>query len=929
MTIAGRVDEQQTLAQLLTTPSWRVLLGNPGSGKTTLLKWLTTEAHSMGVPTLVVRPVEIEASIAMSALSDVVSRTSSAVRSRLSPTHQEVLNDLIIANPVDDPGLIRAASTALFAALAQDGPLLLVLDDAHWIDQQSAETLSFAIRRSLRGHSLVAAFRTHERSLLLDALIADESETVMLGKLPDAAIASIIESEGELTPSLRFGLAQYANGNALRAREIGRAAKRGAEAFFTAETVRPQSNPLVSAAQLFPSEHLEVLYVASQLRDPSIEMLTKVFPAEQLRGALVASGDAGHSMTIDGHVQFDHPLFGEAVASLLSAGQRRELHGRVAQFVDDLIERGRHLSLSSVALDQATRIEVFVASTHAAANGSITLALQLAFRAVDGLTIPDLSEANAETFMYVNSQRWIANLEFRLDDPGAAERRLRALLQRLPQGRSSGEPVSPKGRAPVQGEHHIRVSLDLAMLLSWSQTLSVGIDTYQSVLNQPDASDASIAEAGMQLAMLQVNAVTVDAATVTARRGVQAGHRAGGQVEAESMAIDVFTRFLHGEGFDDRTLERASEKEDLENWLSVQCPPFSLGPFMYSWCEDARAFDQFAIRRRVFRVRGSGAALLMGIPFEVNMLCSRAKMTEARDLVQLGLTVAEFENELAQSLSQLANARLLAHLGDVTQAERLLAMVEASFAKLEFKLGTIEAANVRMGMLSSASDWPAVERLGRSWLDELLRSGFHEPAVVPGLLDLIEAAGHGGMKGGVGLELLDLLIGRLDAATDAARPDLIVAQQWARAHRSGLTRDESERTREIFGQTIDGFLASGRVFWAARARLALGRVERREGARRAASDLFRLALEGFTQCEALLWCDIVRSEDKRLSGRTNDDELTPIELQVATMAAAGQSNKEIAAVLFIAPKTVESHLSSAYRKLGITRRTQLHSALSS
>jgi DNA-binding CsgD family transcriptional regulator len=914
MKIAGREVHQRALEGLLASPSWNVLLGPPGGGKTTLLKWLTAEALAVGVPTVVIRPVEIEASIAFSALSDVVSRVDPLLRGSLSALHQEVLNDLIAARPVDDPGLVRGASTALFAAIADHGAALVVLDDAHWIDQQSAETLTFALRRSFRGCSLVAAFRSNERSLLLDALIAEQANPITADRLADSAIAEIIESEGPFPPSLRISLASFADGNALRAREIGRAAKRGAEAFFVADGVRSESNPLVSAAQLFSSGHLEVLYVASQLRDPSIELLNKVFPAEQVRSALVASADAGHSMTIDGQVQFDHPLFGEAVASLLSASQRRELHGRVAQLVDDLIERGRHLSLSSTSLDQASRIEVFVASTHAAANGSITLALQLAFRAVDGLTIPDLSEASAETFMYVNSQRWLANLEFRIDDPGAAERRLRTVLQRLEQCRALGE-------------HHIRVSLDLAMLLSWSQTLSVGIDTYESVLLQPSAPDASIAEAGMQLAMLQINALTVDTATVTARRGVEAGHRAGGQVEAESMAIDVFTRFLHGDGFDVPTLERASAMQNLENWLSVQCPPFSLGPFMYSWCEDMRALDQFAIRRRIFRVRGSGAALLMGISFEVGLLCSRAKLDEARDLVQLGLAVAEFDNELTRSLSQLAHARLLGYLGDIDEANALLETVEASFAVLEFKLGSIEAANVRMSILSSLSDWAAVAQLGQQWLTELSAAGFHEPAVLPGLLDFIEAAGRSGMEGGP--NVLDALIGRLEGATDADRPDLVVALQWARAHRCGLTRDEAQQTRELLVQAIAGFVAAGRVFWAARARLTLGRVERREGARRAASELFRSALEGFNSCEASRWCEIVRNEDKRLSGGNSDDELSPIELTVAEMAAAGQSNKEIAAVLFISPKTVESHLSSSYRKLGITRRTQLHAALSS
>ncbi len=915
MMIAGRAEEQLHLAQLLVTPGWQVLLGSPGSGKTTLLKWLTLEAAAVGVATLIVRPVEIEASIAMSALSDMVSQTDPALRGCLSPAHQEALNDLIVGNPFDDPGLIRAASTALLTEMSEQGPMLLVLDDAHWIDQQSAETLTFAFRRSLRAQSLVAAFRTNERSLLLDALVAGQSVPLSLGRLPDAAVASIIGSESSLTPALQIGLAKYADGNALRAREIGRAASRGAEALFMTNNVSVQGNPLLSAAQLLSPEHLEVMYVAAQLRDPSVDVLHQLFTVDQVGSALAGSADAGHSITVDRQVVFEHPLFGEAVASILTNEQRRALHSRAALVVDDLVERGRHLSLSSASLDQATRIEVFVASTHAAASGSITLALQLAFRAVDGLALPDLSLANSDTFMHVSSQRWIANLEFRLDDPAAAQRRLSALALRLP-----------------DGEHQVRVALDLAALMSWSQTLSVGIDTYKMVLAQSDVGDAGVAEAGMQLAMLQINAGTVDEAVNAAKIGVEAGYRAGGQIEAESMAIDVMARFLNGTGFDVQTLQSASEREDLQHWLSVQCPPFSLGPFLYAWCEDKRALHQFEVRRRIFRARGSSTALLMGIPFEVNLLCSRGRISEARELVQLGISVAEFDNELSRSLSRLGEARLAAHVGELDLAELAVSEAETSFARLEFRLGAIEAANVRMSILAARQDRVVLLETGLRWMNSFREWGLNEPAVIPGLLDLIEASSVAGAKRrDCGSLVADKISERLrgwgEGIQGIARTDAAVAKRWAAAHFSAARRTDVKQTRSLFTQVIHEFAAEGRVFWVARAELAFGRFERREGARRSASELFQSSFDGFEACEAWRWCETARGEDRGFGRRQSSDLLTTIELEVAQLASLGQSNKEISAVLFISAKTVESHLSSVYRKLGINRRTHLHVAL--
>jgi DNA-binding CsgD family transcriptional regulator/nucleoside-triphosphatase THEP1 len=911
MIIAGRAAEQAQLRGSLTNPAWIVLAGTPGIGKTALLKWLSTEARAAGVTTVEVRPIEIEASIAFSALSDVVSRTGTAIRAQLSEPHQTVLNDLIASCPVDDPGLVRAAFSALLETCRAAGPLLVILDDAHWIDQQSAETIAFAARRVIRDQSIVAAFRSNERSLLFDAFVAEQASVVTLDRLNDSDIASIINSVGPLPPSLRLGLAKFADGNPLRAREIGRAAKRGAEALFTADNVSVQSNPLVSAAQQFPVEQLEVLYVASQLLDPSVDVLNEIFSPERVRTALVASSDAGHSITKDRRVEFDHPLFGDAVALLLPADIRRGLHGRVAVEIEELVERGRHLSLSSASLDTPTRVEVFVASTHAASRGSITLALQLAFRATDGITLPDLAQPSFDASMYVNSQRWLANLEFRVDDPNAAERRLRAIAGLLP-----------------AGPNLVRVSLDLAALLSWSKKLSDGIGTYESLLAADDVDDASMAEAGMQLAMLQINAGTVDEAVASARRGAEAGARAGGQVDAESTTMDVMARFLAGHGFDYKTLQRAAEREDLENWLSVQCPPFSLGPFMYAWTEDGRAFDQFETRRRVFRARGSAAALLMGIPFEASMLCQRGMTPQARELVQLGVAVAEFDNELSHALSRLSEARLYAHIGEFEVAEQSLVAAENSFSQLEFRLGSIEAANIRMSIYAAKQDRIALVRLGEQWVTRLSECGLHELAVIPGLLDLIEAA-SGPARNAVAdasVSLMEQLTVRLQTAENTDRLDLRVASLWAEGHRHAGA-GAHEEARKLFSLASDGFTSMGRTFWVARTDLARGRIERRAGARRLATELFRSALDGFVQCEAAAWCDVVRNEDKRLSSQQTSDSLSTIEAEVARLASLGESNKEIATKLFISAKTVESHLGNVYRKLGINRRTQIHAAL--
>jgi DNA-binding NarL/FixJ family response regulator len=115
-------------------------------------------------------------------------------------------------------------------------------------------------------------------------------------------------------------------------------------------------------------------------------------------------------------------------------------------------------------------------------------------------------------------------------------------------------------------------------------------------------------------------------------------------------------------------------------------------------------------------------------------------------------------------------------------------------------------------------------------------------------------------------------------------------------------------------------------FERARTQLLLGQLQRRQRRRdAAATTTLQSALQTFEQLGAALWAERVRNELTRSpSGRRRADGLTPSELRVAELAASGISNKEIAATLFISPKTVEVNLSRIYRKLNIHSRLELY-----
>jgi DNA-binding CsgD family transcriptional regulator len=113
----------------------------------------------------------------------------------------------------------------------------------------------------------------------------------------------------------------------------------------------------------------------------------------------------------------------------------------------------------------------------------------------------------------------------------------------------------------------------------------------------------------------------------------------------------------------------------------------------------------------------------------------------------------------------------------------------------------------------------------------------------------------------------------------------------------------------------------------ARTLLVYGVVLRRSRRRRAARNSMDAALRIFEHLGARLWVQRTHAELARIGGRASRDELTPTEAQVAALAAAGETNREIAQVLFMSVKTVEANLSRVYRKLDISSRRQLGARL--
>jgi DNA-binding CsgD family transcriptional regulator len=176
------------------------------------------------------------------------------------------------------------------------------------------------------------------------------------------------------------------------------------------------------------------------------------------------------------------------------------------------------------------------------------------------------------------------------------------------------------------------------------------------------------------------------------------------------------------------------------------------------------------------------------------------------------------------------------------------------------------------------------------------------------------------------LGLVDEAVVRLDAWEAAARR---LDRAWALAHATrcrGLVaaaRGDVATAVSLLADAVEQHDAVGDPFGRARALLALGVTRRRAREKRQARETIELALAAFEELGAESWTERARGELGAIGGRTRSDGLTPAERRVADLVAVGRTNAEVAATLFLAERTVASHLTRVYAKLGVRSRTEL------
>jgi DNA-binding CsgD family transcriptional regulator len=778
-------------------------------------------------------------------------------------------------------------------------PVLVAVDDVQWLDPPSRSAVSFALRRLVAEPvGLLGALRaaSGEPELPLELNRARlPAELVPLGGLSPGALHRMLRSRLGVSfshPTLSRIEAESA-GNPFIALEIGRVlARRGVTRLAGRDLPIPDTLAGLVDARLAdlpagPRAALELVAVLPGA--PPDRYLAAGLPGADLDHAVTA----GVLEESEGRLVFTHPLLASAVAGAIPPARRRALHAAAAASATGLEERARHRALAAAGPDAAAADELAGAGAAAAARGAPATAAEL-LELSAGLTPAG--------------------------QPGRIRGRLLAAAGHLVQAgetRAAAAVLSGLASTAEPGPDRAAALSELA----WNLEDDLGESLRLLDLALAEAGPDPLLRARISFYRSDFLAMRGDmaAATVAVGQAAAAAEQSGDQaLLAASLAQTYLYSVMSGAEADGTQLDRALAIERSGPALVMLTPPSEVAGLC--WTLTGRLADAGrALRRGLARAQAEGTEYWQAdILLRLSLLAGRrGDLAAAAELAEASLEVAE-----QLDLSQLTSAALYACgwaallAGRVEQvrgcAERGLRLSrrvgdrayltghEALLGSLSLTLG--DAAGAADRLVPLCDELPGVGyRLATQFL----------------LPDAAEAAIGAGRPGEA-----RALLGRAGSvARDPVFGALVARGQGILAAAEGRPGDavaELSRALELH-DAVDPMPVEQ-----ARTQLMLGGVQRRLKQRRAARETLTAARDAFETAGAPLWAARARAELARVSGRAPAaGGLTETERRVAELIAAGLTNREVAAELFVTVRAVESTLTKLYAKLGVRSRTQL------
>jgi DNA-binding CsgD family transcriptional regulator len=876
-----------------------VVRGESGIGKSSLLRHVRERASALELRTLVTVGVESEAELAFAGLHQLLDPISELVERLPDPRRRALQAAFGIAGDFEpDPFLVALAANQVIRLSANSRPLVLLVDDAQWLDRSSLDALTFIARRlESEPVALVASVRVGYPTPLEEARLP----VLELQRLSAAAAAELLDRDApDLHPVLRARVLAEAAGNPLALVELARSLPIAPD---WRERLSPTPPTLTARLERAFAARLHDVPEATQLcllaagLDPRASLGEVVEAASVLHGsrvelaALDPAVEAELAEVVGTEVRFRHPLIRSAVRQAALPGHLHAMYGALGEVVADPERRLWHRAMAVVGPDEgiAEALEEHAAS--ARRRGAVTVAAA-AFERAAALTadprrkggrLVRAAEIAYELGLVEATGRLLGEAEAL--DVAALEAARVAWLRQMISGDVWSEPGAAKrfvtiaGRMRDEGDADMGLSslLPIAHRSWWTRTRP---RTRQYIVDAARSmgvgDDDPRLLAVIAMADPELTGPTVRGCLSHIRR-----HEVADPVDAVYLGIaaEKAGDFAAGAAFLARGIERLREQGRLSMLTQALVH--------YAWA---------AVHSGDWAAAAAADAEAVSLARDTN----QPQYGFTAELV-LGLTAALGGNEPDLDARLAGTERTLRTM----KAGPLLASAQLARGADALGDGRHEDAFRHL--------WPVFD---------VTAPEFHRFMRWPAVLDLVEAGVGSGQA-----ERLTHVLAELEAiAAQSEAPVLCVGLTCARALVASA-EDAEARFADALGQDLTDY-----PFQRARTLFSFGRWLRRRRRHAESREPLRAALESFDALGAARWSERARRELRATGetiGRHADarDRLTAQELQIAQLAAAGLSNREIGERLFLSHRTIGSHLYRIFPKLEVTARSQLRDAL--
>jgi len=884
--LVGRVDECTSVDRLLDEAragrgGALAVCGEPGIGKTSLLDYAAGRAGEMRI--VHARGVQSETAVPFAALVDLLTPLVDSIGA-LPERQAEALESALAIGPPRpaDRLAVLVGSFNLICAAAAPQPLLVLVDDAHWLDAASAEAIGFAARRiGADPIALLIATRTPGLAGI---------PSVHPRPLTASQSRDLLERRG-LTPTGLEAAVRDAAGNPLALVEL---------ATFEDGRFEPGRSTLEEAyagmVETLPGPCRAALLLLATWQSEGTSVIGRAMAAQGLSDEAFAPAEGAGLIRIEpGRIRFRHPLIRTAVNAGASGPDRRRAHEALAlACVEPELEWERvgHSAAAAVEPDEELAAAVERLASDVGLRGGAVATIEWYQRA-GGLSA----------------------------DP--AERRRRLLL--------AAEAAHVSGRADAayaildEVEGDVRTPTEVARVellrgridARTGSTLTAGARLLRTAHRLEDADPVAAAALFIESVDPSIRAGRPQQALSAATRALDLAPPGDALGLSARIARAASLVFLGDAVSAEHDIEAAADQ-------AARTPEVVSDPQLRAYLCMTLAFAE--------RIDRAGTALddvidecEQAAPGALTYpLISRAwlrRITGAWEGAQADCQRAvRLARQLGRANDECWGLSILTWLGAAQGRldEEMLAHQESLSERLELPYQRMCVRACRgLHALASGDAETAAGALGAALAIkrecEIADATTH-PIVGA---DLVEAL----MRCGRAEEATAEATALHEAATRSGRDSALALAERAEALVSGDGAARFQRAWELHAETGDRF-AKGRTA------LAWGDALRRAGARVESRRMLDAARQEFERLGAAPWEEQATSALAR-SGKilrkevSRRDELTPAELEVASLVAEGKMNKEIAAALWISEKTVEAHLSRIFRKLGIRNRAEL------